>query len=57
MDYVVEAKNFIRRAVDAEHVDVIRENLKLADWFLAQEIEERSGASDQGPTRKAANAL
>jgi hypothetical protein len=57
MDYLVEAKNFIRWAVDAKHVDVIRENLKLADWFLAQEIKERSGASDHRPTRKAANAL
>jgi hypothetical protein len=51
MDYIVEAKKFVRRAVNAEHVDVIKENLKLADWFLLQEIEERSGAGRDGPQK------
>jgi hypothetical protein len=45
MDYVIEAKKFIQRAVDAENADVIKENIKIADWFLCQEIEERDGAA------------
>jgi hypothetical protein len=57
MDNLFQAKKFIQRALDAEHVDVIRENLKLVDWFLAQELEERRGESDCGSTRKAATAL
>jgi hypothetical protein len=56
MDNLFQAKKFIQRALDAEHVDVIRENLKLVDWFLAQELEERR-ESDCGSTRKAATAL
>jgi hypothetical protein len=41
MDYVIEAKKFIQRAVDAQNADVIRENLKIADWCLGQEIKVR----------------
>ncbi len=41
MDYVTEAKKFIQRAVDSHNADVIKENLKMADWCLGQEIEER----------------
>jgi hypothetical protein len=41
MDFVVEAKKFSQRAVDAENADVIREHLKIADWCLDQEILER----------------
>ncbi len=41
MDYVTEAKKFIQRAVDAHNPDVIKESLKMADWCLGQEIEER----------------
>lgn len=54
MDYLVEAKKFIQRAVDADNRDVVRESLKLADWFLTQEIEERNGAPDQVQPTKAA---
>jgi hypothetical protein len=56
MDYQVEAKKFVRRAVNAEHVDVIKENLKLADWFLSQEIEERSGVGQEGPQKSLENS-
>jgi hypothetical protein len=56
MDYLVEAKKFVRRAVNAEHVDVIKENLKLADWFLIQEIEERSGGAAQDRPKKSFGA-
>jgi hypothetical protein len=56
MDYLVEAKKFVRRAVNAEHVDVIKENLKLADWFLIQEIEERSGGAGQDRPKKSFEA-
>jgi hypothetical protein len=45
MDYVDEAKKFIKRAVDAGNPDVVKENLKMADWCLGQAIEEREGAS------------
>jgi len=44
MDYLVEARKFIQRAVDADHPDVIKEELKIAEWCLCQEIEERDGA-------------
>ena len=43
MDYVAEAKKFIQLAVNAERGDVIKEHLKIADWCLCQEIEERDG--------------
>lgn len=45
MDFVDEAKKFIQRATEAGHPDVVKENLKMADWCLGQAIEERSGAS------------
>jgi hypothetical protein len=41
MDYIAEAKKFIQRAVNAQHPDVVKEQLKMADWCLGQEIEER----------------
>jgi len=45
MDFVDEAKKFIQRATEADHPDVVKENLKMADWCLGQAIEERSGDS------------
>jgi len=44
MDYVAEAKKFIARAAGAHSSDVVKEHLKIADWCLGQEIEERDGA-------------
>lgn len=41
MDYVNEARKFIQRAADADHPDVVKEHLRIADWCLGQEIEER----------------
>lgn len=41
MDYIAEAKKFIERAVGAHHPDVIKQHLKMADWCLCQEIEDR----------------
>ena len=41
MNFVEEAKKFIQRAADAHHPDVVKEHLKMADWCLGQEIEER----------------
>lgn len=54
MDYVAEAKKFIQLAVNAHNADVIKENLKMADWCLGQVIEERGeGANtDKPPKRK-----
>jgi hypothetical protein len=46
MDFVDEAKKFIQRAVDAANPDVVRENLKMADWCLGQAIEERGGGDE-----------
>jgi hypothetical protein len=50
MDYVVEARKFIQRAVDADHPDVVKEHLKIADWCLCQEIQERDDPSNQKET-------
>jgi hypothetical protein len=43
MDYVAEAKKFIARAAGAHSPDVVKEHLKMAEWCLGQEIEERAG--------------
>ena len=42
MDYVVEAKKFVQRANEADHPEVIKEHLKMADWCLKQAIDERN---------------
>ena len=42
MDYVVKARRFIQRAVDADHPEVIKQHLKIADWYLYQEIERET---------------
>ena len=57
MDYVVEARKFIQRAVDADHPDVVKEHLKIADWCLCQEIEERSGASNQKESQESRDTV
>jgi hypothetical protein len=49
MDFVTEAKKFIKRAADAENADVIREHLRIADWCLDQEIVERDERSTPSP--------
>jgi hypothetical protein len=51
MDNLVEAKKFIQQAADSGNADVVKECLKIADWFLCQEIGERDDALGQG-TRK-----
>ncbi|ODR98332.1 hypothetical protein AUC69_10685 [Methyloceanibacter superfactus] len=58
MDYVTEAKKFIARAVDAHSPDVVKEHLKMAEWCLGQEIEERDDTvpSDPATVRKAVQA-
>ena len=43
MNFVDEAKKFIQRAADARHPEVVKEQLKMADWCLNQAIEERDG--------------
>jgi hypothetical protein len=57
MDYVVEARKFIQRAVGADHPDVVKEHLKIAEWCLCQEIEERDDASSQRTHKKAETLL
>jgi hypothetical protein len=42
MDYISEAKKFVERAHEAAHPEVIRQHLKIAEWFLDQAIEERN---------------
>ena len=57
MDFVEEAKKFIRRAAEAGHPDVVKEHLKMADWCLAQAIEDRDGGTTAEATNgKAARA-
>ena len=41
MDYLIEAKKFVERAHEAAHPEVIKQHLKMAEWYLAQAIEER----------------
>jgi hypothetical protein len=41
MDYLIEAKKFVERANEAAH-PVIKQHLKMAEWYLAQAIEERN---------------
>jgi hypothetical protein len=52
MDFVLEAKKFVQRANDANHPEVIKEHLKMADWCLKQAIDERSGSNGEA-SRKA----
>jgi hypothetical protein len=44
MDYISEAKKFVERAHEAAHPEVIRQHLKIAEWYLVQAIEERNEA-------------
>jgi hypothetical protein len=57
MDYLIEARKFIQRAVDADHPDVIKEDLKIAEWCLCQEIEERDGAPPVKDSQKSTGTL
>jgi hypothetical protein len=49
MDYIDEAKKFIRRAQDASYPEVISQNLAMADWCLAEAMKERDGAGTGAP--------
>jgi hypothetical protein len=49
MDYIDEAKKFIRRAQDASYPEVISQNLAMADWCLAEAMKERDGADTGAP--------
>jgi len=42
MDYLIEAKKFVQRAHEAAHPEVIKQHLKMAEWYLSQAIEERN---------------
>jgi len=53
MNNLVEAKRFIRQAADSGNPDVVKECLKIADWFVCQEIGERDEALGQGTDKKA----
>jgi hypothetical protein len=53
MDNLVEAKKFIQQAADSGNADVVKECLKIADWFLCQEIGERDEALGQGTHKNA----
>ena len=52
MDYVAEAKKFIQLAVNAHNADVMKENLKMADWCLGQVIEERGEAASAAEPKR-----
>jgi hypothetical protein len=51
MDYINEAKKFIRRAQDASYPEVVSQNLAMADWCLAEAMKERDGADMAGAQR------
>jgi len=57
MDYLSEARKFMQRATDAEHIEVVRENIKLAHWFLDQEVEARNLSADHAQSAKVKEAL
>jgi hypothetical protein len=59
MDYVEEAKKFIQRAVNANHPDVMKEHLRMADWCLCQEVDERNALSSpkEPPRQRAVRSL
>jgi hypothetical protein len=42
MHYLIEAKKFVQRAHEAAHPEVIKQHLKMAEWYLSQAIEERN---------------
>jgi hypothetical protein len=52
MDYLVEAKKFIRRAHDAYNSEVKDQHLEMADWCLAQAIQERDRVNGQPSAKK-----
>jgi hypothetical protein len=45
MDYLIEAKKFIKHARHADNPDVTETDLEMAEWLLCREIEERDHAS------------
>ena len=51
MDYVLEAKKFVQRANEADHPEVIKEHLKMADWCLKQAIDERDDKPSEVPRK------
>lgn len=53
MDFVEEAKKFIQRAADAGHPEVVKENLKMADWCLGQALEARDAPTSAPSNSKA----
>lgn len=57
MDYVTEAKKFIARAAGAHSAEVVKEHLKMAEWCLGQEIEERNGSAAADASRKQRKAV
>jgi hypothetical protein len=47
MDYLTEAKKFVQRAHEACHPEVIKQHLKMAEWYLSQVIEERNDSPSE----------
>jgi len=54
MDYLIEAKKFVQRAHEAAHPEVIKQHLKMAEWYLSQAIEERNEPPPSEVPRKTA---
>jgi len=48
MNFIDEAKKFIQRAANADNADVVKENLKMAEWCLSQEIKDRDARALPG---------
>jgi hypothetical protein len=49
MDYLIGAKKFIEHARHADVPEVTQTDLKMAEWLLSREIEEREHAPSQEP--------
>jgi hypothetical protein len=58
MEYIIEAKKFIRRAKNDENEEVRRTDLDMAEWLLMraiEELEEMPGQASRGaPPNRAA---
>lgn len=47
MDYLIEAQKFLQQARNAHNAEVIKTDLEMVNWFLAQAIAERDEAAGQ----------
>ena len=51
MDYVIEAKKFVQRANEADHPEVIKEHLKMADWCRSRRSTSGKRAAERSASQ------